>query len=430
MKNKKSKKTNKNYSFISLVKKRFARIKEAIIGDLEEEERTSFSIMEVVGIIVISILFGMAIGYIIMYSRNPVHQVGRNKSLMEVVDTYQEIVQNYYGEIDEKKLSEEAIKGMIKSLNDSNSNYMDEYITNSFNVTVDGSFVGIGVTIVYENDYNRVVEVFSDSPAEKAGIQVDDILLKVDGKDVKGLMGDEISSLVRGKVGSKVKVVVQRGEEKKTFTITRGTIDIQSVSSDVISYENRKIGYIKITTFSDTTYKQFSKALKKIEKDDIDSLVLDVRDNPGGHLKQVTDVLSTFFPKKTALFQVQTKEKKEVVYSNSKESRKYPIMILINGGSASASEILASCFQDNYSKAMIIGNTSYGKGTIQKSVSLNTGTSFKYTTQKWLTSKGKWLNEKGVTPDIVINQCEEYSQNPVYENDTQLQEAFKQIKES
>ena len=131
-------------------------------------------------------------------------------------------------------------------------------------------------------------------------------------------------------------------------------------------------------------------------------------------MKQVTDVLSSFFPKKTPLFQVQTKEKKEIVYSNSKESRKYPIMVLINHGSASASEILASCFQDNYSN----------------SVSLNAGTSFKYTTQKWLTSKGKWLNEKGVTPDIVINQNEEYSQNPVFENDTQLQEAFKQIKES
>lgn len=430
MKNKNKKNVNKNNSFMFRIKRRFDKIKEAALGDLEEEERTSFSILEVVGIIVISILFGMAIGYIIMYSRNPVHQVGRNKSLMEIVDTYQEIVQNYYGEIDEKKLSEEAIKGMVKSLNDSNSNYMDEDVTNSFNITVDGSFVGIGVVIVYENEYNRVIEVYSDSPAEKAGIQVDDIILKVDGKDAKGLYGESITSLIKGEVGSKVKIVVKRGEEEKNFTITRGTIDIQSVSSDVISSDNRKIGYIKITSFSDTTYKQFSKSLKKIEKESIDSLILDVRDNPGGHLQQVTDVLSVFFPKKTALFQVETKDKKDTIYSNSKESRKYPIMVLINHGSASASEILASCFQDNYANGLIIGNTSYGKGTIQKSVSLKTGTSFKYTTQKWLTSKGKWLHEKGVTPDIAVNQSEEYSQNPVYENDAQLQEALRQIKES
>lgn len=430
MKNKNKKNVNKNNSFMFRIKRRFDKIKEAALGDLEEEERTSFSILEVVGIIVISILFGMAIGYIIMYSRNPVHQVGRNKSLMEIVDTYQEIVQNYYGEIDEKKLSEEAIKGMVKSLNDSNSNYMDEDVTNSFNITVDGSFVGIGVVIVYENEYNRVIEVYSDSPAEKAGIQVDDIILKVDGKDAKGLYGESITSLIKGEVGSKVKIVVKRGEEEKNFTITRGTIDIQSVSSDVISSDNRKIGYIKITSFSDTTYKQFSKSLKKIEKESIDSLILDVRDNPGGHLQQVTDVLSVFFPKKTALFQVETKDKKDTIYSNSKESRKYPIMVLTNHGSASASEILASCFQDNYANGLIIGNTSYGKGTIQKSVSLKTGTSFKYTTQKWLTSKGKWLHEKGVTPDIAVNQSEEYSQNPVYENDAQLQEALRQIKES
>ena len=152
MKNKKNKKTNNNSSFISLVKKRFVRVKEAVIGDLEEEERTSFSIYEVIGIIVISILFGVVVGYVIMYSRYPANQVGNNKALREVVETYQEIANYYYGGMSETALSEGAIKGMIQSLNDANSNYMDQEVTNTFNETVDGSFVGIGVMIQYKDE--------------------------------------------------------------------------------------------------------------------------------------------------------------------------------------------------------------------------------------------------------------------------------------
>ena len=425
----KKKNNKKKSSLLYRIKKRFFKIKDAIIGDLDEEERTSFSIYEVIGIIVISILFGVVVGYVIMYSRYPANQVGNNKALREVVETYQEIANYYYGGMSEAALSEGAIKGMIQSLNDANSNFMNQDVTNSFNETVDGSFVGIGVVIQYKDDYNEVVEVYENGPAEKAGIKVGDVLLKVDGQDIKGVYGDKVASLVRGKTDTTVEITVKRDEKEKVIKVKRGVVELQSVSSDVINYEDRNIGYIKITTFSDNTSKQFSGALSKIEES-IDSLVIDVRDNPGGHLQQVTDILSVFFSKGKVLYQIESKEKKDKVTSLTKESRDYPVMVLINRGSASASEILASCFKDNYPNAKVIGITSYGKGTVQKSVSLRSGNSFKYTTQKWLTAKGEWIDGKGVVPDIEVTQSNEYLQNPVYENDVQLQEAFKQIKES
>ena len=158
-------------------------------------------------------------------------------------------------------------------------------------------------------------------------------------------------------------------------------------------------------------------------------MILDVRDNPGGHLLQTKQILSMFFSKKTVLFQIESKQKKQKVKSLSDEVRDYPVAVLINSSSASASEVVASCFQDNYKDALIVGITSYGKGTVQQSQSLKNGTSIKYTTQKWLTSKGKWLNNTGVTPDVEVQLSESYYQNPVHEEDNQLQEAIQRIVE-
>jgi carboxyl-terminal processing protease len=202
------------------------------------------------------------------------------------------------------------------------------------------------------------------------------------------------------------------------------------VYDSLIEENNKKIGYLQVTSFSNNTYKQFEMKLKKLEKDNIQSLIIDVRDNPGGQLLQTKDILSLFFPKDTVLYQIESKNSKIKVRSTTKESRSYPIAVLINSNSASASEILASCFQERYKKAIIVGSTSYGKGTVQKSQNLSSGTSIKFTTQKWLTSKGKWLEKNGIVPDFVVNQSEEYYQETCMENDAQLQEAITQIKES
>ncbi len=416
----------KKKSFLDKIKKYFKDMKKSTKNN---KESSNFSFAEVVVIIAISILFGVVVGYLITYSNSPFYRTNHS-ALNEIINTYHNIVDNYYGDLDEDALSNAAIKGMVSSLNDPYSSYMEGDIADEFNETVDGSFVGIGVTIMFEEHYNHIIEIYEDGPADQAGLKVDDIILKVDGEDVYDHVGSELSKLVRGEKDTKVTLTVRRGEEELDFVVTRGVIELPSVSSTVFEEENQKIGYIKIDTFASNTYDQFKKSLKKLEKDSISSLIIDVRDNPGGHLLQTKQILSMFFPKKTVLYQVQTKNTKQKAYSTSKESRSYPVVVLVNASSASASEILASCFQENYKDAIIVGKTSYGKGTVQKSQSLSNGVSIKYTTQKWLTSKGKWFNGEGVVPDVEVDLSGEYYQNPVQENDTQLQTAIQKLKES
>jgi len=430
-------KKNKNHStgkekksFFNKASRRIKKVKEAMFVDLDKPEASTFSVVEVVVIILISILFGIAIGYMITYSKDPMHGTSGGSGLREVVNTYREITDSYFGEVNEDELSNAAIKGMIESLEDPYSSYMNEETTADFNETVDGTFVGIGVMIQFDGSTNQVVDVYDNSPAEKAGVKVNDKIIRVDDQDVQGVGGDDLSVLIRGKKGTKVVVTVLRDDKEIPLTLIRDVIELPSVYDSLIEENNKKIGYLQVTSFSNNTYKQFEMKLKKLEKDNIQSLIIDVRDNPGGQLLQTKDILSLFFPKDTVLYQIESKNSKIKVRSTTKESRSYPIAVLINSNSASASEILASCFQERYKKAIIVGSTSYGKGTVQKSQNLSSGTSIKFTTQKWLTSKGKWLEKNGIVPDFVVNQSEEYYQETCMENDAQLQEAITQIKES
>lgn len=419
------KKNSKHSSLFANLKRRKNSLTIKKFGK-EFFQKSTFSIFEVLILLVIAILFGILTGYIITYHRNPL-----DKNVTEIINTYHSILDSYYGEIDSKKLSDAAIKGMIDSLEDPYSSYMNEKTTDSFQNNVNGSFVGIGVTVQYEDDgYHRIIEVNKNGPADKAGLLVDDVIVKIDGNSVKDVSGEDFTKLVRGKKNTKVRITVKREDEEKEYTLKRNTIEIESVSSDIIDQDNQKIGYIRVDSFASNTYNQFSKALKKLEKREISSLVIDVRDNPGGYLVQVQEILSLFFPRKTVLYQIESKNVKKKILSTSFESRSYPIAVLINGGSASASEVLASCFHEQYKDSILVGNNSYGKGAVQKPQYLSNGTSIKYTTQKWLTAHGKYLEGKGIKPDYEIDQTEDYYQNPSFESDAQLQEAIKQLKES
>ncbi len=425
--NKKTVKKKHNKKKTGLFKKidnKFKKIERRIFKD---SDNSNFSLFEVIIIILISILFGVIIGYLITFSKG---SSASDSNIEEIVETYHNIVDEYYDNVDKDKISEAAIKGMIDSLEDPYSNYMDTDTTGDFNEQIEGTFVGIGVVVQYTGEYNTIIEVYKGGPAKKVGLKKNDIIIKVDGEDVKNVHGDEIAKKIRGVEGTHVVITVRRGEEELEFDVSRGKIDIPSVSTEIFERDDKKIGYLRIESFAANTYTQFNKALKKLEKKKIDSLILDVRSNPGGHLLQTRQILSLFFDKKTVLYQVQAKKTKKKVYSLSNDKREYPIVVLIDSGSASASEILASCFKENYKNINIIGNKSYGKGTVQKSKSLNSGTSIKYTTEKWLTSKGKWINKKGVKPNIEVSLGEEYVNNPGHETDAQLQKAIEILKES
>lgn len=379
------------------------RIKKLFSNTIHSKDKASFNTVEVVVVIIIAILFGIIVGCILTYGKGFASTVD-DKYVKELVDTYETIVDNYYDNVNEEDLVNAAIDGMVTSLGDVYSYYMDSMQTFNFNQRIDGSYVGIGATISYSETGNYIIEILENSPAQKGGLQLGDVILSVDDTPVVGYTLSELSSLLIGDDGTKVKIKVQRGDKQKTVTITRGVVVIPSVSNKLVENNDKNIGYISIDTFAANTYSQFSKQLKELEKNNIDGLIIDVRDNLGGHLNQVNKILSLFLDKKTVLYQVGTKNDTKKIYSSSNETRKYDIVILINSSSASASEILASSFQDNYKNATIVGIKSYGKGTIQNAIPLSTGASLKYTSQRWLTSTGVWLDGIGVTPDVVVEQ--------------------------
>lgn len=393
--------------------------------DLENDSK--FSIFEVVIIIFISIVFGIIVGYVLTYTRSPLGSVKSNSKLSEIISTYNSIKNNYYKEIDDDTLVNAAVSGMIGSLDDKYSNYMDSITTDSFNESVEGSFVGIGITIMYDGEYNKIIAVDDKGPSKKS-LKVDDLIVEVSGKDVRGIYGDDLRKLIRGKVGTTIKIKVLRNNKYLTFSIKRINIEIKTVKSNYFDVENKKIGYLDVDVISSNTYKQFNKNLKRLENKNIDSLIIDLRDNPGGHLSQTKEILSMFFNKKTVLYQLKDKDTKKKIYSSSNETRSYPIVILVNDGSASASEIITSCFMENYNNIKVVGTTTYGKGTVQQSHQLSTGTSIKYTVQEWLTSKGKSINEKGIKPDEELLMNSEYYSNPTYNTDNQLQKAIEILK--
>ncbi len=393
--------------------------------DLENDSK--FSIFEVVIIIFISIVFGIIVGYVLTYTRSPLGSVKSNSKLSEIISTYNSIKDNYYKEIDDDTLVNAAVSGMIGSLDDKYSNYMDSSTTDSFNESVEGSFVGIGITIMYDGEYNKIIAVDDKGPSNNI-LKVDDLIVEVSGKDVRGIYGDDLKKLIRGKVGTTVKIKVLRNNKNLTFSIKRTNIEIETVKSNYFDVESKRIGYLDVDVISSNTYKQFNKNLKRLENKNIDSLIIDLRDNPGGHLSQTKEILSMFFNKKTVLYQLKDKNTKKKIYSSSNETRSYPIVILVNDGSASASEIITSCFMENYNNIKVVGTTTYGKGTVQQSHQLSTGTSIKYTVQEWLTSKGKSINEKGIKPDEELLMNSEYYSNPTYNTDNQLQKAIEILK--
>lgn len=380
-----------------------------------------FNIFEVVVIIFISVLFGIIVGCIISTSNLGLVGKEASEELQEVISTYTNIVDEYYEDVDEKDLMNAAISGMVSILNDPYSTYLDNNQTYSFNQSVDGEYVGLGITITWTDGDCTITEVVKDSPAEKAGLKVDDLIVAVDKNDITKSTLEEISQLLTGKKGTSVKLEVMREGERLKLEVTRDIIQIQSVFSSI---KDNNIGYIKIDNFAANTFKQFEKELKKLEKKKIESLIIDVRCNTGGRLNQVNEILDMFLGKNVEIYRIETKGKQKKVYTTDKTTRNYPVVVLVDEGSASASEILASAFHDKYKKATIVGVTTYGKGSIQKAVELPGGSSLKYTTQRWLTSKGKSLQDKGLNPDVVIEQSKEYYDNPTEENDAQLQKAL------
>ena len=388
-----------------------------------KRSKSKFSLSETLTIMVVSILVGILIGSSASYSGDSITIARIPEDLEEFISTYNDITLNYYNKLDKKELINSAIKGMVSSLDDPYSQFMENEASTTFNETVDGEYVGIGATVSYDGKNAIIEAMYNNSPSKKSGMQVGDKIIEVDGKKTEKLNLSEISGLIKGKDGTTVTIKVLRDDSEKEFKVKRSKIAIPSVISKVIEKEGKKVGYISIDIFASNTDKQFEKKLKSLENKKIDSLIIDVRNNPGGHLLQVTDIIELFTKKNKVIYQIEKKGKIKKIKDKTKESRNYDIVVLINHSSASASEVLSSTLKDVYG-AKLVGKTTYGKGTVQSSYQLEDGSTLKYTTQKWLTAKGKWINEKGVKPDYEVDLDDNYYENPSEDSDNQLQKAL------
>lgn len=347
------------------------------------------------------------------------------KEVSKKLNKLNALIDKYYlyeDEIDTDKLAEGIYSGYTSALGDKYTVYYDEDETKALMESTSGTFSGVGATLTKDADtgYATIVNVYEDSPAEKAGLKAGDILEKIDDHEVGDEQLDTVVSWIKGEKGTDVKITVLRDGEELELTATRDTIEVKTVSYEM---KENQIGYIRVSEFDTVTYDQFKEALDDLEKQGMQGLIVDLRNNPGGSLDTVTNMLRLLLPEGTI---VSTKDKNgkidEITCDGTHEFKK-PMAVLVNQYSASASEIFSGAVQD-YGTAKIVGVTTYGKGVVQQLMDLGDGTCLKVTIAEYYTPNGRSINGKGVEPDVEVEyQYDE--ENPKADN--QLDQALSTV---
>jgi len=339
-------------------------------------------------------------------------------NLMRFITAYRFIETKYVNDTDDVKLIDGAIDGMVKSLNDPHSNYLSPKMYKTLMEQTEGSFAGIGVVMGMDNEQKiHIVGIMENSPGQKAGLQEGDEILAVDGVPVTQMAFDEVAAHVRGQAGTDVVLTIMRDNANQDITITRDNIKLKTVGHKML---DNNIGYIQIVSFSEDTANEFNEAYNDLKNQGMKALVLDLRNNPGGLLTTCVEIAKKLVPKGEIVSIVDKQGNKET-YSSSLEAPEYPLVVLINKNSASASEILSGAIQDTKS-GTIIGNTSYGKGSVQTILPMFEDDAVKLTIAKYYTPSGRSIDGTGITPDIEINLDENATL------DTQLDKALEVLK--
>lgn len=351
----------------------------------------------------------------------------------EKIYTVKDKIDKYYmGEVDENALVEGAAKGMAASLKDPYTTYMNEKEFTEFTTQTGGSYVGLGIQIGVKNNEIVVVSTFENSPAKESGIVAGDVIQSVNNTPVTGTDVDKATSMMKGKEGETVNLVVKRGEEQLNLDVVRKQIELVTVNYQMI--ENN-IGYIQVSMFDEHTAKNFEKALANLTKDGMKSVIIDLRENPGGLLDQTVEMSSQFIPKGKTI--VYTEDK----YGNRKDynsvggnSIGVPVTILCDGNSASASEIFIGALKD-YGVATVVGEKTFGKGVVQTTFyrdqdGFGDGTALKVTISKYFTPNGKNIHGLGIEPDVKVEYPNELKEKPYSRaTDPQLDKALEIARE-
>lgn len=350
------------------------------------------------------------------------------KGFDSLYETYDTIMSEYYKDVDSDKLIEGAINGMLESLDDEHTMYFDKKSKEEFDSELSGNYYGIGAQIQLTSDETiKITKVFDDSPAKKAGLKEEDVFVSVDGTSVKGKSATEVANMLKSDSVKTSTIVVKRNDKELTFKVTKENITLFSVSSEMLDNNGKNVGYLSVSIFGQKTYSQFKDALTKLEKQDMDSLIIDLRGNTGGYLSTVTNMLEEFIDKGNVIYQIQSSSGVKQYKTVKVSDKKYKIVVLIDGGSASASEIMSAAMKEVYG-ATLVGQTTYGKGTVQTTKDLSNGSMIKYTIEKWLTPSGKNIDKEGIKPDYEVELGDSYKNNPTKENDAQLQKALDLLK--
>ncbi len=394
-----------------------------LLNKLNPEEN-KFNFLEIILLMFMAFVVGVFASQAISLKIPILNNTTVIEDTSELTRVYNLIINKYYGEVDKKELTSAAIKGMMNYLSDDYSMYFTEDEKNDFNERLNGVYTGLGVEITNDASNNAmIVTVFDNSSAKDANLKPGDIIAKINGEDVLGLGKEEVVKKIKGKSNYSFNMSVLRDNNLIDVKVVTKSITLSSVTSSVIEKDNEKIGYIYISIFALNTYDQFKEQLEELEKMKITSLIIDVRSNTGGHLTSVTSILDLFLNKTDVLYQIKSKDKIKKVYGTETSTRKYPIVVLTNELSASASEILASALKEAYG-AKTVGIKTFGKGTMQNMLDLENGGMIKVTTEEWLTSKGNKINKEGVPVDYEVKLDEKYASNPSKETDNQLQKAI------
>lgn len=331
-------------------------------------------------------------------------ELAKLNAVLELIET------RYYEKVERDELLDGAVSGMMEALDDPYSVYMEKDDALHFSESIEGSFTGIGAEVTTENGNIIVVSPIKGSPAEKSGMLAKDVLISVNGDSLEGLNLQQAVGKIRGPKGTKAKIMVKRSgvAEPIQVVLIRDDIDMETVYSTL---RPDGVGVIEIRQFSLNTAKRFEEELKKLEEGGMTGLVLDVRNNPGGVLPIVVEMSQLLMKEGSTVVQVEDREgNRDKTLAKGGEAKKYPIAVLTNKGSASASEILAGALQEA-AGAKVVGEQSFGKGTVQVSYNkaLGDGSLVKMTIAKWLTPNGNWIHEKGIKPDIVVNPPDLYT---------------------
>ncbi len=331
----------------------------------------------------------------------------------EALKTY-----HYFYDGDSQALIDGAIAGMIDALDDPHSTYFTMTDYENFVEHLEETYSGIGCEVTNINGYTMIVSPFPDSPADLAGILANDLVVEVDGVNVVGESLQDVTNKIKGPVGSTVTLGIQRNDNPDLIYIevTRQAIDQETVKTELIPVGDEVIGYLQITTFGENTANEFKEGIESLEEQGMTSLIVDLRNNSGGYLTSVVEMVDYILPPDKVITTIEDRDGGGTTYKTKTEGKDYPVVTLINEGSASASEIFAAAMKEagGYD---VIGTTSYGKGTVQVSMPLDDHSSLKITTQVWKTPDGNWINEEGVTPTIEVEAPEFYYYYQVYLTD-------------